>query len=575
MKPKTLPMMMLALTTAQVSAQSVFTKVVDPTNPVTTFTTAGIYKGASWVDFDNDGDVDLFAAPNRLFRNDGNGIFVQLIDLPFVPIQNPGGASFADLDQDGDLDCIVAQNPSGVFINDGAGNFTDITGQVPGLANYPSWGCSFGNMNNDAHPDFVFAHAANFHTPGPFPSKLYLNTSSSLNPMPVSGYALTDSIKPFTVPYWSDYDLDGDMDLFVATGPGGSPGPDFCYKNLKKETGLDSLQRMTSELFAMQLQDGQCYNFIDFDHDQDLDLCLTNYAGAKTRFYTNDNGVYVEQQFPFTTTNQNLTNAWGDYDNDGDQDVLITADNLTTRLYLNDGMGGFANAVSLGVAGACGIANGDYDNDGDLDLFIHGNGAARALFRNDQPGTNNWVMVKCEGNASGTTALGTIIRIKATINGNSYWQIRELSGQNSFQSQHDMRFHFGLGNASVIDSMEIRYPSGAITTLTQIAVNTLYCHIEGGNTLCLLSSSFLPEPSSSPFNLYPNPADTFISVRNDSTVPCRLWEIIDINGKVWLQLDGNKLKNDSIDISSLPCGNYLVRALMKNKVTTSPFVKCH
>ena len=95
-------MMMLALTTAQVSAQSVFTKVVDPTNPVTTFTTAGIYKGASWVDFDNDGDVDLFAAPNRLFRNDGNGIFVQLIDLPFVPIQNPGGASFADLDQDGD-----------------------------------------------------------------------------------------------------------------------------------------------------------------------------------------------------------------------------------------------------------------------------------------------------------------------------------------------------------------------------------------------------------------------------------------------------------------------------------------
>lgn len=566
--------MLLLLIATQSNAQNVFTKVVDPGNPVTTFTTAGIYKGAAWIDFDNDLDVDLYAAPNRLFRNDGNGVFVQLIDLPFVPIQNPGGASFADLDQDGDLDCIVAQNPSGVYINDGTGSFTDITGQIQGLSNYPSWGCSFGNMNNDAHPDFVFAHAANFHTPGPFPSKLYLNSNTSVNPLALSGYELTDSIKPFTVPYWSDYDLDGDMDLFVASGPGGSPGPDFCYKNLKKETGLDSLQRMTSELFATQLQDGQCYNFIDYDHDQDLDLCLTNYAGAKTRFYTNDNGIYVEQQFPFTTINQNLTNAWGDYDNDGDQDLIITADNLTTRLYLNDGNGGFAAAISLGVAGACGIANGDYDNDGDLDLFVHGSGAARALFRNDQPGVNNWVMVKCEGNASGTTALGTIIRVKATINGNTYWQIRELSGQNSFQSQHDMRFHFGLGNASVIDSMEIRYPSGAVTLLTQIAVNTLYCHTEGSNSLCLLSSSFFPETASSQLNLYPNPADTFIAVSNTSAFSFRLMDVIDVEGKVWLQKSGAETSGKKIDISSLPCGNYLLRAFTDNKVIASPFVKC-
>lgn len=64
-------------------AQGGFTKIIDAANPVTTFTTAGIYKGAAWVDFDNDHDIDLYAAPNRLFRNDGNGVFIQLIDLPF------------------------------------------------------------------------------------------------------------------------------------------------------------------------------------------------------------------------------------------------------------------------------------------------------------------------------------------------------------------------------------------------------------------------------------------------------------------------------------------------------------
>lgn len=554
-------------------AQGGFTKVVDVSNPVTTFTTAGIYKGAAWVDFDNDQDIDLFAAPNRLFRNDGNGVFTQLIDLPFSPIQNPGGASWADLDQDGDLDCIVAQDPSGVYLNDGAGTFTDVSSQIPGLSNYPSWGCAIGNMNNDAHPDFIFAHAAGFHTTGPFPSKLYRNSTNTVNPVMLTGYTLTDSVKPYTVPYWSDFDLDGDMDLFVASGPGGGPGPDFCYRNMKIETGSDSLLLMTTELFASQLQDGQCYNFIDYDHDNDFDLCLTNYAGAKTRFYSNDGGIYVEKQFPFTTTNPNLANAWGDYDNDGDLDVLISSDNVPVKLYLNNGNATFTNAIQLSVAGTCGIANGDYDNDGDLDLFMHGSGSARALFRNDNVNTNNWVMLKCEGVASGTSAIGTIVRVKATINGNSYWQIRELSAQNSFQSQHDMRLHFGLGDASIIDSLEIRYPSGATTLITGIAVNTFYCHVENSPTLCLLSDLIDSADPLSDLSLYPNPSDSFVKIETASSQFYDSWEVLDVNGKVLNQQIGKTNFAQPINVSFLPGGTYLVRAFAGNKVTTLKLVK--
>lgn len=342
---------------------------------------------------------------------------------------------------------------------------------------------------------------------------------------------------------------------------------------MKVETGFDSLILMTTELFASQLQDGQCYNFIDYDHDNDLDLCLTNYAGAQTRFYSNDGGIYVEKVFPFTTTNPNLTNAWGDYDNDGDLDVLISSDNVPVKLYLNNGNTTFANAIQLSVTGTCGIANGDYDNDGDLDLFMHGNGAARALFRNDNINTNNWVMFKCEGIASGTSALGTIVRLKATVNGISYWQIRELSAQNSFQSQHDMRLHFGLGDATIIDSLEIRYPSGATTLIAGIAVNTIYCHSEGSPTLCLLSDLFESTDPLKDLNLYPNPADSFVKIETVSNQYYDSWEVVDINGKVWMQYFGKTNFAAPINVSIIPGGTYLVRAFAGNKVTTLKLIK--
>nr|MBK9653237.1 VCBS repeat-containing protein [Bacteroidota bacterium] len=83
--------------------------------PCYNFTSNGIYKGAAWIDFDNDGDIDLFAYPNKLFRNDGNGSFTALADLPYTPLEPQGGSSWADLDNDGDIDCIISERPSGAF----------------------------------------------------------------------------------------------------------------------------------------------------------------------------------------------------------------------------------------------------------------------------------------------------------------------------------------------------------------------------------------------------------------------------------------------------------------------------
>ncbi len=537
-------------------AQGGFNKVVDPNNPVTSFISAGYYKGGAWIDYDNDNDVDLFASPNFLFRNDGNGTFVQVTNpFGFTPLQNPGGSSWADLNNDGFIDCIIAQYPSGVFLNNGNGTFTNVSSQIPNLNGFPAWACAIGDWNKDAFPDFVFAHAANFHPIGPFPSKLYLNTNASVIPQNITGYTLTDSTKPYTVPYWSDYDLDGDMDLFVASGPGGAPGPDFCYKNMKVETGMDTLFSMTSELFASQLQDGQCYNFIDFDNDGDLDLCLTNYAGASTRFYINNAGVYTLQTMPFTATTTNIANDWGDFDNDGDLDVIITNDAAPAKYYKNNSNGTFAAAINLGTTGCAGASNGDYDNDGDLDLFVHGLGNARALYRNDSAATGtHWINIKCTGTVSNRSALGALVKIKAVINGNSYWQLREINAQNSFQSQNDLRVHFGLGNATVVDSLIIKYSSGDVETFTNVAPGFFYCNDEGTSSLCTVTSVIENNMNESGPTVYPNPAGNILRILLPEKIPAE-YSITDHTGRLWRK---GELQQNQLDVSGLAAGMYML-----------------
>jgi hypothetical protein len=471
------------------NAQVNFSPVVDDNNPATKTTSPGFYKGAAWVDIDNDGDIDLFVSPNSLFINNGNGNFSVLDDpFQFKPTQPPGGASWADLNNDGYIDCIISQNPSGIYLNNGNSTFRNISGQLPGFDSFASWGCAIGKLNSDVFPDFIFAHARGFHKGKMSPSLLYLNTSQAVSPEKITGLILTDSLKPFTVPYWSDFDQDGDMDLFVASGPGGKPGPDFCYQNVKSAGGKNELKPMTKEFFATQLQDGQCYNFIDFDNDRDLDLCLTNYGGAPSRLYINDNGAYSIRDVTFGNTSNNLANDWGDYDNDGDLDVIITSDNVKTKLFFNNGDGTFSSPVSLGKAGGAGVSNGDYDNDGDLDVYVNGIDSARTLLNsNASTNGNHWINLSLTGTSSGKSALGTIVMANAKIHGKSVWQMREVNAQNSFMSQNDLRVHFGFGDADIIDTLIIKYSNGSAKMFSKVKADVFYEHHESDKNLTSLS----------------------------------------------------------------------------------------
>ncbi|QQR88344.1 MAG: CRTAC1 family protein [Flavobacteriales bacterium] len=530
-------MSLLVLATTAMG-QGGWTMITDASNPIVAFTSNGLYKGAAWVDYDNDNDIDLFAAPNFLFRNDGGGAFIQVTSvIGTAPLQFPGGSSWADADNDGDMDCALAQYPSGLYLNNGDGSFTDATTALDSLSELASWGCAFGETNGDGYPEVLYVHATGFHPAGAAqrPCRFY-RSDGTFAPEPVRGYDFTESLAPYTVPYWSDYDLDGDMDLFIASGPGGSPGYDHCYRNMRIELGEDTLIEMTTEAFASVQQDGQCYNFIDADNDGDLDLCLTNYAGAASRFYRNNSGIYSPESTPWTTGLPRLANCWGDYDNDGDLDVVITSDYASVRYYSNDGTGTFTHeAGSISTAnGSTGCANGDMDNDGDLDLFVYGSNASKALFRNDTvAGNRSWYSLKLVGTASGTTALGGLVRLKATINGVPRWQIREVNAQNSFQGHNDLRAHFGLGDATSIDSLEVRWPSGLVQSFGILAANARHTIVEGD-----APTTAVPEAPNTTldeeqlFTVQMESANDFMLVTTTAECPSGTWTLHRTNGQV-------------------------------------------
>ncbi len=499
-----------------------------------------------------------------LFRNLGNGNFEQLSDVAGVTLgQAASGSSWGDLDNDGDLDCISASTVSGLHYNLGNYTFELKNNLLPGFADYRAWDCAMADADNNGRLDLFFAHADGFPQGSiQQPCKFYMQGTDGVF-SEITGYEFATEFRPYTIPVWMDYDLDGDQDLFIGTGPGGSAGPDYCYRNMLQETGTFSLERITAAPFNA-LQDGQVYNAIDYDNDGDMDICLTNYAGAQTRFYRNQQNNFSAINTPFTLQGQFLSNAWGDMDNDGDLDVLITRDNPTSVVYYQNNGGVFAAAKTAAnvATNACGLALADYDNDGDLDFYLNGAGTGRSLFRNDTlSGNRKWAQFTLQGGPSNRSAIGALIRVKAKIGGQNVWQIRSVSAHNTFQGQHDLRQHFGLKDASSLDSIIVKWPSGLVQTFTGLPSNQFYTIIEGVD----ISPVVTPEKNlqSIPLEISPNPGKQEFRIR--AALKMVAVELFDSTGKnmpiqisleenlVLMQLKGNP-----------PAGIYFAQVVFEN-----------
>lgn len=458
-----------------------FVRVTDPSNPIVTANFATNYSGAAWIDFNNDGNLDLFATKNFLFSGDGNGNFETITtDLGPELGGQSNGPSWGDYDNDGNIDCFIAANPSRLYRNEGNGVFTPILkGDIGPDADTRGWASSWADADNDGYIDLFVTHPAGYVGPGPTPSHLYFNNTDGTFTENFD-YEFSQQLSPYTIATWYDYDLDGDVDLFIGCGPVNTLGVDRLYKNMFVETGTASFERIDSSPIATDLQNGQIWNFIDYDNDGDLDAFVTNYADLEDKFYRNDNGTYVNLDNGLSTNGSHLGNAWGDFDNDGDLDVVVTSDKQAGNLFFRNDNGTFTkDTTAFTVSGNTrASAIGDYNNDGKLDIFFSGTGDAVGLFQNTTQNNNKWAEFDLTGTVSNHSALGAKVKLKATINGSPVWQYREVNAQNGFNSQNSLRVHFGLGDASTVDSVIVIWPSGTEDILTNLSVNDLYAVTE-------------------------------------------------------------------------------------------------
>jgi len=494
-----------------------FTRITATSNPIIADGGPLEYSGASWVDFDNDNDLDLFVNNDKLYRNDGNSVFVKLATnlgngQPIVANQIIGnGNSWADYDNDGDLDCFISSATSFLYRNDGNAVFTKITsGAIGNGSANRGWACAWADYNNAGYVDLAITHPANFVAGGATPNHLLRNDGPpNYTFTKITAGPIVTGLAAYTVGTWSDFDADGDMDYFIGAGPAtGATSPDYLYRNLLKETGSANFERITSGMIATDQQDGQVWNWIDYDNDGDLDAYLTNWGGPlgglANRLYRNDNGTFTR----------------------------VANDPIVTDM-----------GISLSSVW------GDYDNDGDLDLLAVGPTTALALYRNDTPGGNHWFGLTCIGTTSNRAAIGTKVRVKATINGNAVWQLREVSAQNAFNGHNSLRQHFGLGNATVIDSLKIEWPSGKVDRLTNVAVDQFLTVTEGMiSAVDDTEASALPTAFALQQN-YPNPFSPNGAFGNPDThiafalpVASRVTlTVFEVNGRIVAELQRDQL----------------------------------
>lgn len=490
----------------------------------------GLYsEGATWGDIDQDGDLDLHIANiisqvNLLYRNDA-GTFARILSgHPVTSAANTYGGFFADLDNDGLVDLYVNHGTSNTAVANihyrgtGGGSFV-VAGSGPHVTDAGrSWSTCAADTDNDGDLDI---YAANHKAVNGVYRNDGANTSTSITSVPIStngGASLGSS--------WADYDNDGDADLFVCNANFVAGQVNIFYRN----EGNNEFARIIAGEFGTDIANSVGASWGDADNDGDLDLYVTNYSGVNNYFYRNEGAGAFAKILTGGFVNDggsSVCGAWGDCDNDGDLDLFVANDlNEDNILYTNNGDGTFTTVVVGAIVNDAGRSNGsawaDYDQDGDLDLVVtNGNTPvvqSNFLYRNDQANGNGWIQITLEGTLSNTSAIGAKARLLATIGGNTYWQVREVSTQTGYNAMNSLPVEFGLGDAAQVDSLVVEWPSGVVERLGTLAINQFMAIVESPPTGVVGGASDEPEsvPGTRAGVLHanePNPFNPVTSIR--------------------------------------------------------------
>lgn len=447
-------------------------------------------------DYDNDGFEDLFVSywgKNVLYHNNGDGTFSNVAEKAGVAGEDGrwgAGCCFLDYDRDGHLDLFVANyvrfDPDKVLR----------PGQSPL--------CRYNGIPVPCGPQ-GFGGGSNV---------LYRNRGDGTfeDVSEKSGVAIPRSAQPviFTDQNWrptgsygmgavvADFDNDGWPDIYVA----GDSAPSLLYRNNHdgtfREVGVEAGCAFDENGVAMS---GMGVGAGDYNGDGWLDIVRTNFSDQITTLYRNNgNGTFQDASLAAGLGMNRKYLGFGagfvDLDNDGWKDIFLVNGHVYPQIagrnlhvtykqpklvYRNLRNGRFEDVSRRSGPGIAaehvsrGCAFGDFDNDGDIDVVVNNLDGPPTLLRNDGGNRNHWLLVKCVGTRSNRSAIGA--RVRLTCGGRV--QVDEVMSGSSYYSQNDLRLHFGLGSASTVDRLEVRWPSGLEESVTHIAANQLVVVLEG------------------------------------------------------------------------------------------------
>jgi len=421
----------------------------------------GYGMGVAVADYDNDGYEDVFVTSyggNRLYRNNGDCTFTDVTEK--AGVEGSGwstSATWVELDNDGLLDLVVDRYVTWDWEDVWCGEHRE------GYRAY-------------CHPDvFQPISMLVYHNDG---NGHFTEVSHKLGldkPAKALGIAI------------ADYDRDGRIDLFVAN----DSAPEFLFHQKAdgrfEEVGLESEVAVNA--------DGQTYagmgvDFADYDNDGWPDLVVTALANQKYASYRNQgDGTFdyasIQNGIGAITL---LHSGWSmrliDYDNDGWKDLLIaqghdldTVEKTSPNLHYREPMMLLRNTGKKfvdvsSISGDVfkepwvgrGMAIGDIDNDGRIDAVVTTNGGPAHILRNETATKNHWITLHLTGHKSNRDGIGAVVKL-TTKQGLQWVTATTSSG---YLSASDPRVHFGMGDSPFADSIEIRWPSGIVQTLTNV-----------------------------------------------------------------------------------------------------------
>ena len=498
--------------------------------------------GCAWIDYDQNGLFDLYlvngaatkvytpehALRSALYRNNGDGTFTDVTDKAGVGAENLFGMGVAvgDYDNDGFPDLFVlGYGRCILYRNNGDGTFTDVT-QRAGVANLGRWASSAAwfDYDNDGRLDLVIANYIDWspdrnfwcgdHAPGMRsychpddyhgqPPTLYHNNgdgtftdvsqSSGVGSKPGNGLGVLTF----------DCDNDGWQDIFISN----DSMPNFLFHNNRDGTFHEvAYEAGVAVSMDGAAEAGMGVDAADATGSGRMDLIVTHLDMQLARFYRNlGDGNFddatLRSKIAYATFHMSgFGTRFMDYDNDGAPDIFMAnghvLDNINRYhadvqyaepklMFRNLGRGIFENVSDkLGPdfqlpRVSRGAAVGDFDNDGWLDILVNNNGQPPQLLRNTGENTggnaNRWLQVFLIGTKSNRDAVGARVKISA----GDLVQCAQRKGGMSYQSAQDPRLHFGLGQHARVDALEIIWPSGATTRLSNLQSDQIITVKEG------------------------------------------------------------------------------------------------